>query len=218
VPSEFAWDPRWGHDIRPQEALVTAGEKSQEVVDMKRVAVALLIVVVAACTLTASASARGSTNAILDDATDGVVNGTYTAAQVRAALSVVRSDPVYSQYSDIEGVLVDYLASVSAGAGTTGKTGVGSDGQTSNRAGEGTSATSSGNKASGQMQSKGARPSAADPQGTKGLSTDPGTRRKLPAVGAWDQVGLRFAAVPWLFVALGCALLVGVVLFWRRPA
>ena len=58
------------------------------------------------------ASARGSVVVLLDDASDGVVDGSYSAAQVRAALTVVRSDPAYMQYSDIEGVLVDYLASI----------------------------------------------------------------------------------------------------------
>ncbi len=49
---------------------------------------------------------------LLDDASDGVVDGMYSAAAVRAALVVVRGDPAYMQYSDIEGVLVDYLASI----------------------------------------------------------------------------------------------------------
>ena len=69
-----------------------------------------------------SASARGSVVGILDDASDGVVDGSYSAAQVRAALTVVRSDPAYMQYSDIEGVLVDYQASLTGGTAQPGQT------------------------------------------------------------------------------------------------
>ncbi len=85
---------------------------------MKRTATGLLVVVLllVAGGMCASAASAGGSGAILDDASDGVVDGSYSAAQVRAALVVVRSDPAYMQYSDIEGVLVEYLASLT---GTT---------------------------------------------------------------------------------------------------
>ena len=51
---------------------------------------------------------------IIQDASDGTINGHYTVAEVRAALAYVESDPALSQYSDIEGVLQDYLASLLA--------------------------------------------------------------------------------------------------------
>ena len=78
----------------------------------------VVILLVAATGFTASlAAAGGSADALIDDASDGVVDGSYSIAVVRTALSVVRSDPVYSQYSDIEGVLVDYLATLTQSDG-----------------------------------------------------------------------------------------------------
>ena len=54
------------------------------------------------------------TTEIIQDASDGTVNGHYTVAEVRAALAAVQNDPAYSQYSDIEGVLSSYLSSLLA--------------------------------------------------------------------------------------------------------
>ena len=67
--------------------------------------------------------AWASTSTIITDASDGTVNGHYSAAQVRAALAAVENDPSYSQYSDIAGVLQSYLSSLSnpnssSGSGT----------------------------------------------------------------------------------------------------
>jgi hypothetical protein len=60
------------------------------------------------------------TDQIIHDASDGTVDGNYTAAQVRAALAVVNSDPSYSQYSDIAGVLQAYLTTLStSGSGSS---------------------------------------------------------------------------------------------------
>ena len=60
------------------------------------------------------------TTQIVHDASDGTVNGHYTAAQMRAALAAVRSNPVYSQYSDVAGVLNAYLSRFStSGSATT---------------------------------------------------------------------------------------------------
>ena len=60
------------------------------------------------------------TTQVVHDATDRSVNGHYTAAQMRAALAAVKSNPVYSQYSDTAGVLQACLASYStSGSATT---------------------------------------------------------------------------------------------------
>ena len=72
---------------------------------------ALVLLALAGGTAASTARAGGATG-LIKDASDGVVNGTYSAATVRSALSMVRSDPAYTMYSDIEGVLVDYLASI----------------------------------------------------------------------------------------------------------
>jgi hypothetical protein len=64
--------------------------------------------------------AWASTGTIIGDASDGTVNGHYSAAQVRAALTAVENDPSYAQYSDIAGVLQNYLSSLStSGSGAT---------------------------------------------------------------------------------------------------
>jgi hypothetical protein len=55
-------------------------------------------------------ASSSSTGKIIKDASDGVISGHYTAAQVRAALAAVNGDPVYSQYSDISGVIQAYLS------------------------------------------------------------------------------------------------------------
>lgn len=54
------------------------------------------------------------TTEIIQDASDGTINGHYTVAEVRAALTAVQNDPAISQYSDIEGVIASYLSSLLA--------------------------------------------------------------------------------------------------------
>jgi hypothetical protein len=48
------------------------------------------------------------------------IDGNYTAAQVQAALAYVKGDPTLQQYTNVEGVLEDYLASLPAPAAETG--------------------------------------------------------------------------------------------------
>jgi hypothetical protein len=76
-------------------------------------AAVLLVAVVVALSATAVAFA-GGTGDIIDDAANGTIDGTYTAAQVEAALAYLKSNPTFSQYSDAQGVLEDYLASLGA--------------------------------------------------------------------------------------------------------
>jgi hypothetical protein len=63
-------------------------------------------------------ASSATTAAIIQDASDGTINGHYTVAEVRAALVVVENDPAYSQYSDIQGVIESYLASLLAATPT----------------------------------------------------------------------------------------------------
>ena len=73
------------------------------------ITVVLLLVLVFAVVAQAA-----TPESVIDDAMDGTIDGSYTAAEVRAALAEVQDNPVYQQYSDLEGVLEDYLASLQA--------------------------------------------------------------------------------------------------------
>ncbi len=74
---------------------------------------ALLIVLVFA--VAASAAVPQSViDAIIADAQDGTIDGDWTAAEINAALAYIQNNPIYQQYSDLEGVLEDYLASLQA--------------------------------------------------------------------------------------------------------
>jgi hypothetical protein len=79
---------------------------------MRRVVALLLVVVALAAGAPVASATSSATTQIITDAADGTINGHYTAAQVRAALVVVEHNPVYSQYSDMAGVLRAYLASL----------------------------------------------------------------------------------------------------------
>ena len=83
-----------------------------------------ILVLVLTGTFAAVAWAGSSTTTqIIQDASDGTVNGHYTAAQIRAALAAVNSNPAYLQYSDVAGVLQAYLSSLSTSGSATGTTG-----------------------------------------------------------------------------------------------
>ena len=75
------------------------------------IAVALLLVLVFA--VVAQAAVPQSTiDAIIKDAGDGTIDGNWTAAEIRAALAFLQDNPTYAAYSDLAGVLEDYLASL----------------------------------------------------------------------------------------------------------
>jgi len=77
------------------------------------ITVALLIVLVFA--VVAQAAVPQSTiDAILEDAKDGTIDENWTAAEVKAALAYVQNNPLEQQYSAVQGVLEDYLASLQA--------------------------------------------------------------------------------------------------------
>jgi hypothetical protein len=78
-----------------------------------KVVVVLVLVLVAALMITSVAQASTKTSlAIIKDAQDnGHLDGNWTVAQVKAALALWRSDPTLQQYTDVEGILQDFLAS-----------------------------------------------------------------------------------------------------------
>jgi hypothetical protein len=60
-------------------------------------------------------------NAIIKDAKDGTIDGNWTNAEIQAALDFVSNNPTLSQYSDIEGVLSDFLGSSQAPGSQAGQ-------------------------------------------------------------------------------------------------
>lgn len=78
--------------------------------------VSLMLVAVAMMVFASVALAvsQATIDAIIEDAKDGTIDGDWTAAEIRAALSYIRNNAIYQQYSNIEGVLEDYLASLQA--------------------------------------------------------------------------------------------------------
>jgi hypothetical protein len=77
------------------------------------IAVALLLVLVFA-TVAMAAVPQSVIDAIIADAEDGTIDGDWTAAEINAALAYIQANPNLRQYSDLEGVLEDYLASLQA--------------------------------------------------------------------------------------------------------
>jgi len=78
---------------------------------MGALTIAVLLLLVFA--VVAQAAVPQSTiDAIIKDAQDGQIDGNWTAAEVRAALRYAENNPILTQYSDIKGVLEDYLASL----------------------------------------------------------------------------------------------------------
>jgi hypothetical protein len=73
--------------------------------------IAVLLLLVFA--VVAQAAVPQSTiDAIIKDAQDGQIDDNWTAAEIRAALRYAENNPILTQYSDIKGVLEDYLASL----------------------------------------------------------------------------------------------------------
>jgi glucose dehydrogenase len=77
------------------------------------IAVALLLILVFAVVAQAAVP-QSVIDAIIKDAMDGTIDSNWTAAEIRATLAYIQDNPVYQQYSDLEGVLEDYLASLQA--------------------------------------------------------------------------------------------------------
>lgn len=73
-----------------------------------------LLIILAFALVAQAAVAQSGSDAIIKDAQDGTIDGTWTAAQIRAALAYIQNNPIYEQYADVGGVLEDYLASLAA--------------------------------------------------------------------------------------------------------
>ncbi len=87
---------------------------------MRIVTIAVMVVVAVLMVASVAQAASSTTTAIIKDAQDGHIDGNYTAAQVQAALNFLKGDPTLQQYTDVEGVLQDYLASLPAPEAQTG--------------------------------------------------------------------------------------------------
>jgi hypothetical protein len=87
---------------------------------MKIVIVVVMVIVAVLMVASVALAASSTTTTIIQEAQAGHIDGNYTAAQVEAALAYVKGDPTLQQYSTVEGVLEDYLASLPAPAVKTG--------------------------------------------------------------------------------------------------
>lgn len=173
--------------------------------------VMVLVVLVAGC-IAVSAAQAGGVNALIDDASDGVVNGTYGAPVVRSALAVVRGDPAYTMYSDIEGVLVDYLASITR-TSTARPTPTASPHTSETTTPAATpKATPTGKKTPGAEKTESPWPIPSPTSATAA----PWPPSPEPGATAWDRAMSRLAAVPWLFALPVAGVVVGIVLLRRR--
>ena len=77
------------------------------------IAIALLLILMFAVVAQAAVP-QSVIDAIIKEAQGGTIDGQWSAAEIRAALAFIQNNPVYQQYSDLEGVLQDYLASLQA--------------------------------------------------------------------------------------------------------
>ena len=77
------------------------------------IAIALLLILMFAVVAQAAVP-QSVIDAIIKDAMDGTIDGNWTAAEIRATLAYIQNNPIYQQYTDLEGVLEDYLASLQA--------------------------------------------------------------------------------------------------------
>jgi len=87
---------------------------------LRIVTIAVLVIVAVLMVATVAQAGSSTTSTIIKDAQDGHLDGNYTAAQVRAALAFLKSDPSLEQYTNVEGVLNDFLASEVAPATQNG--------------------------------------------------------------------------------------------------
>jgi hypothetical protein len=86
----------------------------------KVLTVAVLTVVAMLMLASVAQAVSSTTTAILKDAQDGHLDGNYTAAQVQAALNYLKDNPSLEQYTNVEGVLADFLSSQGAPAAQNG--------------------------------------------------------------------------------------------------
>ena len=80
---------------------------------MGAITLAVLLLLVFAVVAQAGVS-QSTINKIIKDADDGTIDGTWTTAEIRAALRYVENNPLLKHYTKVKGVLEDYLASLQA--------------------------------------------------------------------------------------------------------
>lgn len=86
------------------------------------IAIVLALVVSLVFASVALATSQATIDNIIKDASDGTIDGSYSAADVQAALDYAKANPTVTQYSEVQGVLEDYLASLqSPGATNAGE-------------------------------------------------------------------------------------------------
>ena len=92
---------------------------------MKSKFAGVLVIVLVLCLVFAvvaqAAVPQSVINAIIKDAQDGTIDGNWTNAEIQAALNYVENNPMYSQYSDLQGVLSDFLGSTQAPGSQAGQ-------------------------------------------------------------------------------------------------
>jgi hypothetical protein len=104
---------KWWHTLRCADETSLRGGEDMRVKFLGAIAVALLVILMFA--VVAQAAVPQSTiDAIIKDAQDGTIDGNWTSAEIQATLAYIQDNPVYQQYSDLAGVLEDYLASLQA--------------------------------------------------------------------------------------------------------
>ncbi len=81
--------------------------------------IALALVLTLVFASVAFATSQSKIDKIIKDAADGTIDGNYKAADIQAALDFVKANPTVAQYSNIEGVLSEFLASLQSPGATT---------------------------------------------------------------------------------------------------
>jgi hypothetical protein len=81
---------------------------------LKTLAAITLVVVVGLVFAGVALAGTGTTTTIINDAKDGKLDGHYTSGDIQAALAYIQNNPVFGQYTDLQGLLQDYLASLQA--------------------------------------------------------------------------------------------------------
>jgi hypothetical protein len=79
---------------------------------MGAITLAVLLLLVFAAVAQAAVSQATIDKIIADAQDNGKIDGNWTAAEIRAALKFVENNPLMEQYSQVKGVLEDYLASL----------------------------------------------------------------------------------------------------------
>ena len=103
----------WYKDGQEQEtaASVMRGGEDMKGKLMGAITIAVLLLLVFAVVAQAAVP-QSVIDAIIKDAQDGRIDGSWTVDEIRAALRYVENNPLIKQYQEVKGVLEDYLASL----------------------------------------------------------------------------------------------------------